>query len=158
MPSIWNDKYLTGIKDIDEHHKKLATFVDQLAELKAQTTLDVRKANRSMVLLAAYAKAHFLYEEDWMISHGCHLPEKDKLDKEFVDFYQVLKTKSEETGVNSKLIEVLHDTTENWFINHMNIANKTISEIAQNKDLGLASQVQISLAKRQEGTLATVAS
>ena len=75
---VWKNEYSTGIKDIDEQHKKLSDFALQLGEIADQANIDSRKARRKTVLLGAYARAHFAYLEEWMLKNGYYLSGQDK--------------------------------------------------------------------------------
>ncbi len=131
MTSLWKDEFLTGVKDIDDQHKKLATFVDRLDELAKQPKIDFREVRRAIILLGTYTRAHISYEEDWGIRYNCQFDEQHKkMNQRFLSFYQTLKNKSEEKGIDKEVLEMLYVPAKAWLTDHMSTTNHIICEAA----------------------------
>ncbi len=153
---VWKDEYSTGIKDIDEQHKKLSGFVDQLGEVADQTNIDARKAKRKIVLLGAYTRTHFAYLEEWMFKNGHYLSEQAKnVDREFLEFYETSRNQINKE-VTKELLEKLHETIKTWLVNHIDMVNKAICEEPSTPDfheLPLSVQVQSNLLGVQQKSM-----
>ena len=120
MPFAWSDQYATGVEDIDNQHKKLFELINQIEDELDRTELDERRVKRIITFLGLYTKSHFGYEEDCMFRHKCPLYTKNKdAHTKFLDFYKDVKKESEEEGVSKSLLKKLHDTAENWLVNHI---------------------------------------
>lgn len=64
----WSDEYSTGIKQFDEHHKKLIGLVNELFDsLKACKGQEV--VSRIMLEMADYTQYHFAAEEQQLTLH-----------------------------------------------------------------------------------------
>ena len=152
---VWKDEYSTGIKDIDEQHKKLSDFVNQLRELANQDKIDSRKAKRKAILLGAYTKAHFAYLEEWLFNNGYSLVKQDNsIDREFLKFYDDSKNQITKE-ITKEFLERLCETTETWLGNHINIISKAIAEeptsyTSDFHDLPLSAQIQSNLLGNQQ--------
>ncbi len=120
MSFVWSDKYSVGIKDIDEQHKKLFGFVNQLESLNNQPELEARTVRRIIAFLGIYTKTHFSYEEDCMFKNQCPFyQENEDAHGKFLRFFKDIKKESEEEGITKELVNKLYTTAENWLINHI---------------------------------------
>lgn len=70
MPAIdWDDRLVTGIKDIDEQHKQLIAIVNRL-HASYSTKAGPLVVPNIIGELRDYAKFHFAKEEEFMNRHG----------------------------------------------------------------------------------------
>ena len=67
----WEAKYNTGIKTIDQQHKKLVMVTNELFESCAQGTSEANDAFKKILKdVVAYVKEHFSTEEKLMTDYG----------------------------------------------------------------------------------------
>ncbi len=63
---IWNKKFNTGIKELDEQHKQIIKVINTLIE-KQNTKVDSEIISDILTKLIEYARNHFKKEEQYMI-------------------------------------------------------------------------------------------
>jgi len=67
MPFVqWEDKYLLGIDQFDEHHKHLVDLMNEVYEMLLSGESEEGELHRILDSLARYATYHFSLEETWM--------------------------------------------------------------------------------------------
>lgn len=133
----WDDKYLLGVPQFDEHHHHLVRLLNKT--YKEFTTADPEESLGGILEeLADYASYHFAAEEAWMKENGYpklmeHRAEHDKFSRRVVE----LRTDFARGNTNRSLevIAFLKD----WLTNHIltvdtdyrdHIAGKGTPEIA----------------------------
>jgi hemerythrin len=67
---MWDDKYLIGIEQFDDHHKHLIKLLNDTYDLYLPSRQAEGKVSHMLQSLAQYAKYHFDMEENWMFDHG----------------------------------------------------------------------------------------
>lgn len=101
----WSEKYATGIKRIDEHHKALfemsETFEDALLERRGERVYGV-----FLDSLGNYARAHFGFEEGCM--GRCQCPAAQQNTEAHLQFSQRLSVFAERNAL------VGFERTEAW--------------------------------------------
>ncbi len=132
MAFLWEDKYLTGVEEIDKEHKKLFLLIYDLENLTNEGAFNSRKVKRMIVLLGSYVRIHLSYEKEWMAKHRYQFSEEaEHINKDFLSLYQVLRNEIEDKEVNQNLLRMLCVPAQNWLINHMSLTNKTIRKILE---------------------------
>lgn len=58
---VWNNDYALGIPVIDEQHKKIVDYINELDEVKDDD--DLQKTNEVLTALIEYTVTHFSFEE-----------------------------------------------------------------------------------------------
>ena len=123
MPFTWtDDKYATGVEEIDKQHKRLFKLINELEEAveEPKSESNTFKIKRIIVFLGSYTKSHFGYEEDCMFRNKCPLYKKNEdAHKKFIGFYKDIRKESEEKGISKELAKKLYDTSGNWLVNHI---------------------------------------
>ncbi|HBT04180.1 MAG TPA: hemerythrin, partial [Thermodesulfobacterium commune] len=78
MPFLeWNDNFLTGIKEIDQQHKKMFNMVNALYEA-VRLKVDKKLLINSINTLKNYFETHFKFEEEILERYGYPEIEKHK--------------------------------------------------------------------------------
>jgi len=72
----WNDKYITGIDQIDDDHQKLIMLIDKICHLIVCGKNDSSDYNEVVSLLGSYVTDHLAEEEAWMLENG--YPNRDE--------------------------------------------------------------------------------
>ncbi len=121
MPFVWTDeKYATGVKEIDEQHKQLFKTINEMEEVIEKPELDTWQVKKLIIFLGIYTKRHFGYEEDCMFKNNCPIYKKNEdAHKKFLTFYKDIRAESEEVGITRGLAKRLYDASGNWLVNHI---------------------------------------
>ncbi len=113
----WGPKFCIGIQSIDDQHKKLVDYVNQLHE----GMLSGKGADLMGPILQGlveYTVNHFKYEEGIFSTHGyadavAHKAEHDKLIQQVGDFHGKFKAGS--ATISTELMNFL----KNWLMAHI---------------------------------------
>ncbi|HRY14473.1 MAG: hemerythrin family protein [Leptospiraceae bacterium] len=117
QPIEWKNDYEIGIEDIDFQHHFFLNLINRLSnELATVDDLNYREALINE--LSAYARFHFISEENMMYRTGYpDLEQHRNLHRELID-----KLSNEELYLflhrSSKSIEQIIDFLLGWFFNH----------------------------------------
>ncbi len=127
----WSDTYSVGIKEFDEHHKKLIDMLNQLYDaMKAAQGNDV--LGKILGDLIAYTKFHFQAEERQMQKHAYpgfaeHKKEHEALTRRAVELEQQFKS-----GKTTLTLSVGNFLKE-WLTNHIQGSDKKYSPYLNGK-------------------------
>jgi len=116
----WKESYSTGVAKLDEQHKSLFKYCNDLEEALNSGSISKSAIEGSLKFLERYAKGHFGQEEACMHQHACPMAEKNKLaHQQFIETYKALQKKVSE-GVDSEgVLKELHSFVENWLTEHI---------------------------------------
>lgn len=119
MPILWDEKYSSGVKEIDDQHKKLFEFVNKLEDFSKNGVDDETLAD-TLTFLGSYTKSHFCYEEMCMTKNNCPTAAQNKdAHKQFLDFYTQVKEEFEKNGGSQALLEKIYKTAASWLDGHI---------------------------------------
>ncbi|MBD3310944.1 MAG: bacteriohemerythrin [Candidatus Magasanikbacteria bacterium] len=133
MPLIWKEENSVGVKMFDLQHKELFDIINELIE-----AINNKKFNDViddiMVRLVDYGNYHLSTEEKFFDQYD--YPEKDShkaLHDEYINkinsFQQRYQNQDGEIDIAFDLVNFL----ENWWVNHINGADKKYSEFFNGK-------------------------
>ncbi|MCG1011647.1 hemerythrin family protein [Tepidanaerobacter sp. GT38] len=124
----WKDEYKIGIAEIDEQHKKIFDIANEAYELlKDEFSYD--KYDRIIELLEElknYAKFHFSYEEDYMLSikYKGYFSQKVAHDN-FVEKINSYDLNDIDENQDQYILEIL-DFVVDWISKHILVSDKQI--------------------------------
>lgn len=127
----WSEKFLTGVKEADEQHRKLVELINELYEAmkqgKGREVLD-----KILDELVKYADYHFSTEETLMSKYG--FPELAAHKKEHENFKVKIKEFLEKKakGEVTLSIEVMNFLKE-WLVKHIMGTDKKYGPFLQQK-------------------------
>ena len=85
----WQESYSTGIAKLDEQHKSLFQYCNNIEEGLALGGISKRTLEHTLVFLERYAQGHFGQEEACMFKYVCPLGEKNKAaHQKFIETYK----------------------------------------------------------------------
>lgn len=116
---VWDDKFTTGLENIDSHHKSLFRKINVLSEKieKAVCLESIDYFNKSM---GSYAKLHFDIEERCMKRYECPFAIKNKeAHLKFMQAFEGFQKRLETEGKSEALLKEVHNVAENWLTNHI---------------------------------------
>lgn len=118
----WTDKYLVGIKEIDNQHKGLVVIINELFNLMSQGKAK-DNMNEIFIHLTEYTKKHFYTEELMLIKFAYKdYTQHKKEHKIFIEKLNDLH-KEFDNGKVTISIEILN-FLKDWLLNHILISDK----------------------------------
>lgn len=129
----WLPEYELGIEDIDFQHHFFVNLINRLAtELAVSNNINYK--NGLLAELTAYARFHFISEENMMIMNDYQgYLEHKNLHLELLDHLhsRIAMVSIESSAVESiKIVEFLKD----WFFYHTNTADRNFAEYCIQKE------------------------
>lgn len=121
----WNDKYSTGVDEIDFQHKKFLKIIKKTYELK-EKNIDEEEVFLLIDDLIKYANFHFACEESFMEIYA--YPKLSSQIREHNKIKNDLKKRVEKVKKREEDIVDLMFFLMTWFINHTNGSDKDIGE------------------------------
>jgi hemerythrin-like metal-binding protein len=115
----WDDKYSTGNKEIDEQHKQIFAYLDEL-ELHIAQGASQRWVGQFMEDLGLYTRTHFCYEEICMRQTQCPVAGKNKEQHtKLLAAFASAEQRFELEGVSDELLQQLKNFLTSWLVNHI---------------------------------------
>ncbi|RME81812.1 MAG: hemerythrin [Zetaproteobacteria bacterium] len=119
MAIAWSEKYETGDPEIDQQHKQLFKYVDDL-ERHMEQGVDDEYLRKFLNFLGIYTRSHFCYEEICMRQRKCPLAKKNQEQHDkLVEAYKHYLHRFETEGASEELVRKLHDFLLSWLTNHI---------------------------------------
>ena len=115
----WNEKYSTGVDEIDDQHKEI---INQLNRFHEAITSGLGKEAITDILefTARYAESHFSYEEDCMNRYRCPVAlQNEKAHRKFTERFREIREDIAANPIETEtVLEVYHELKEwiNWHI------------------------------------------
>jgi len=130
---LWNEKYNTGIKEIDDQHKKLVEILNKLYESFVDRTTNERM-NEVIKEMAEYTVYHFGVEEKYF--KDFNYAGADEHISEHETFIQKVKIFHEdmEQGKVSVTFQLMN-FLRNWLIQHINGTDRKYISLFKEKGL-----------------------
>ena len=121
-----NDKYLIGIKDMDDQHGILFEIIDEMRELPMSGNED-KPVEEMLNRVIGFIKLHFSAEEALMTSHKFpvikqHLAEHKKFIQQIINFHKRMTA-----GVPPTTYEII-SLLQNWLTDHIRKADKEYAD------------------------------
>ncbi len=125
-PIIWKPEYSVGVKEMDSHHQTFFSILNELfvgiyAEKEREWVRNIFEQ------LNSYARYHFAAEERYFREFKYEETEKHlEMHEYFRNKLSELERENEKPGsdITSDMVKFL----EEWFVNHINRADKMYSE------------------------------
>jgi len=130
---LWNEKYNTGIKEIDEQHKKLVKILNQLYESFVDRTVN-EKLREVVQEMTAYTEYHFGVEEKYFKEFNFEGANEHIIEHQtFVNKVKVFQDNMEQgkVSVTFQLMNFLRK----WLIEHINGTDREYIGLFKEKGL-----------------------
>lgn len=113
---VWNDKFVLGVKDFDEHHRHLVGIINRLYD---EYSNDPAAGNVAGVIkeLSDYAVYHFAAEEQWMKDNS--YPGLQQQIKEHATFSERVAALREEATAGQATTSELFYFLSEWLTTHI---------------------------------------
>lgn len=118
MPIIdWDNKFLLGIPQLDEHHRQLVKLLNQAFD-DFTAKAPAEEVGKLLEALADYATYHFAAEENWMQANGYprlaeHVVEHDKFSARVTEMLRDVS--ADKPTLSLELLTFL----KNWLVEHI---------------------------------------
>ncbi|MCB1159593.1 MAG: hemerythrin family protein [Leptospiraceae bacterium] len=122
----WNNNYLLGIEDIDSQHHSFLNLIKKLNDV-FQSVEDPKYVKKLIAEINAYAKYHFISEENFMYSINYPNIEEHRL--EHLEILDVLSEKEIALSINNfnEACEEIIAFLLKWFKSHTSLEDKQIA-------------------------------
>ncbi|RLA46387.1 MAG: bacteriohemerythrin [Gammaproteobacteria bacterium] len=129
----WTEDLNTNIKAIDEQHKRIVDYINQLHDMVEAGETDQGNIARLLRQLVEYTVSHFSFEESLMENAGYTsiVPHK-RIHQHFVDGVSRL---SDRHNNGEDVAKELLRTLKNWLVNHIKVEDaKYVDAVATSMD------------------------
>ncbi len=117
---VWEDKYSTGIAELDSQHQVLFKYINNLEKIIEKGDYSFSRIENILTFFEDYAKNHFGYEEDCMHAHQCPFGGKNKAaHKEFIKIFDAFHHRFTKEGPSEKLLKEIQQKATDWLVNHI---------------------------------------
>lgn len=117
---IWEEKYSTGVAELDKQHKNLFQYTNDLGEYANNNFGSKETTDRMMRFLDQYIKVHFNHEENCMYKYLCPVASKNKeAHQKFIEKFKVTESKIRDEKGGDKALKELHHFLEAWLVEHI---------------------------------------
>ena len=116
----WKEDYASGRNDIDEHHKVLFSYIDDLESIINSGEIDSKQVTDLLDALDSYTKFHFGYEEICMTERKCSAACQNKAAHEvFLKTIFDYRERAKKETITSDMVEDIYTTMLSWLLNHI---------------------------------------
>ena len=118
-PLLWEEKYSTGNKVLDDQHIYLIETINKLGEV-IRTQGERDQVGKCLSILKFYAGWHFEREEDCMEAYHCPIAGKNK--KAHTVFISKIDSFQREFNQSNAFMQIairIHKDITDWIINHI---------------------------------------
>jgi len=117
---IWDEKYSTGVAQLDKQHKSLFQYTNDLGEHIKNNFGSQETTNNMVQFLERYIKAHFNQEEACMHKYLCPIATKNKdAHQKFILTFKAAQEKIKNEKTSNKALKELHCFLEKWIREHL---------------------------------------
>ena len=115
----WDDKYATGNTEIDNQHKQIFAYLDELEE-HIESGASQEWTAQFMTAVGLYTRSHFCYEEMCMRKAKCAAAAQNKVQHtKLLAAFSAAKKRFEQEGVSDELLDQLRKFLTSWLVNHI---------------------------------------
>ena len=113
----WDPAFSVGIAVIDNQHKRIIEYINELASVSLYTNQDKTKVHTVLLSLIEYTESHFSFEESLMKEAGYSMLEAHKqVHISFIDRINFFKERYEN---GEDITKQLMMDLQIWLINHI---------------------------------------
>jgi hemerythrin len=123
----WNDSLDTGIDVIDNQHKRIVGYINQLEDTREHHSME--EVGEVLDELVDYTLSHFTFEESLMEEAGYPFIKAHKRVHEL--FIRRVSDYMQRFKMGEDITEELHNTLKAWLINHIRNDDNDYSEIVR---------------------------
>jgi hemerythrin-like metal-binding protein len=115
----WDDKYSTGNIEIDNQHKQIFAYLDELEE-HIENGASQEWVEQFMSAVGLFTRSHFCYEEMCMRKAKCAVASQNKIQhSKLLAAFAAAKKRFERDGVSDEFLDQLRKFLTSWLVNHI---------------------------------------
>lgn len=133
MTIQWSAQYETGIDVIDNQHKRIVEYINEVHELQKEPN-NREAINEVLTLLIDYTLNHFAFEEALMEEAGYEDLEGHKITHQ--SFVKQIETLHQQYQEGADIVHVLADMLITWLIKHICQDDQSYVPVVRDKILG----------------------
>jgi hemerythrin-like metal-binding protein len=115
----WDDKYSTGNDEIDNQHKQIFAYLDELED-HIENGASQQWVEQFMTSLGLYTRSHFCFEEMCMRRAKCVTASKNKVQHgKLLAAFSAVQKRLEKEGISDELLQQLRSFLTSWLVNHI---------------------------------------
>lgn len=119
MTLIWKDGYTTGVPELDEQHRQIFAWVNELGGLIDRGLYDKPEVDALLEVMDTEFRGHFTLEEGCMSRHHCPMAQKNKKEHDqllstYLDFQSTFSAKKSLAS-----LAAFHTAIESWLLEHV---------------------------------------
>ncbi len=116
----WSEDYATGIELIDDQHKRLFQYVNDLEDAVRQSDVNHELLLKILDFFEEYAKVHFGNEESCMHRYKCPVAKTNQAaHRRFIESYEYYKGVLKKEGPSYVLYKALLNWAQQWLLEHI---------------------------------------
>jgi hemerythrin len=116
----WEEKFATGIAELDKQHKNLFQYTNDLEDLIRDNAGSRETVETTMTFLERYIESHFGREETCMFKFQCPVAGKNKeAHQKFITKFRETQEKIRNQGDDNQALQELHEFLETWLVDHI---------------------------------------
>jgi hemerythrin len=117
---VWEEKYETGFKEVDEQHQSLFNYINDLEECIQYKTFEGARIEIILNFFQMFCATHFSLEETCMLRIACPAYEKNKeAHTKFLEYYKKFRVKYKPADNKVELLTEFHGVLIKWLANHI---------------------------------------
>ncbi len=116
----WEEKFETGIKQIDEQHQSLFNYINDLEKCIQDQTFEGVKIEIILNFFQMFCATHFSLEETCMLRSKCPVYDQNKkAHEQFLAYYKSFRVKFRESKKKLSMLKEFHGVLIKWLVNHI---------------------------------------
>ncbi len=117
----WNSEFETGVREIDDQHRRLVGYVNELNEVVDQPHPDREVVADVLEQVIDYTLYHFAFEEEFLEATDYHLLDAHKeVHRKFTERMRDLRRRFR---AGEMCVHELNDTLTRWLFDHIRHAD-----------------------------------
>lgn len=116
----WDEAYCTGEALIDDQHRRLFQYINDLENVIEQQDVNNDLILRVLDFFESYAKAHFTNEESCMHRYKCPIAQTNQAaHQQFIESYKYYQDLLHKEGASYQLYKALLTWAQQWLVEHI---------------------------------------
>jgi len=132
MTIEWSEeRFATGIDEIDEQHKELFRQINRLTESLERNPNGKAEAGNFLYFIEDYVKSHFGCEEDIMEQRRCAACPRNKEEhSQFLRSFHEVRLTFDREGISPAFVQRIHQDVVDWIQSHVANTDTELRSVA----------------------------
>jgi hemerythrin len=126
--SLWNDRLLVGVSQIDMQHRKLVEAIDNLLA-ECSKGRGGEAVEKTLMFVVSYTKEHFSAEEKLQTQYNYPgIAAHKRIHADFISTVTALVNEFKQSGSNLALTGKINKILVDWLIKHISVEDKKVGD------------------------------